>query len=97
MTSRPLTSSSTEWLLNSQFAPHIDAFTHFLNERGHAIITVNIYLGCLAHFARWTSRSAVNICQVNEDVVSSFLNAHLPTVTDSGYRLLLRKFFSRGC
>jgi hypothetical protein len=33
----------------------------------------------LAHFACWTSRSAVNICQVNEDVVLSFLNAHLPT------------------
>jgi site-specific recombinase XerD len=78
MTSRPLPSSSTEWLLNSQFAPHIDAFTHFLNARGHATITVNIYLGCLAHFARWTSRRSVNICQVNEDMVSSFLNEHLP-------------------
>lgn len=78
MTSRSLTSSSTEWFLNSQFEPHVNAFTHFLNERGHATITVNLYLGCLAHFARWTGRSAVNICQVNEDVVSSFLNEHLP-------------------
>ena len=50
-----------DWLLNSQFAPHVDAFTHYLTERRYAPVTVSIYLGCLAHFAHWMSHIGADI------------------------------------
>ena len=78
MTSRPLHRNLTAWLLSSQFAPHVDAFTHFLTERRYAGVTVSTYLGCLAHFARWTNHCGTDIHDVNKVVVSSFLNDHLP-------------------
>ena len=68
-----------ECLLNSQLAPHVGAFTQYLTERRYASITVSSYLGCLAHFARWTSQCGPDIHQINEGVVSSFLDDHLPT------------------
>jgi len=36
---------STDWLLESQLAAHIDAFTHRLTEGRYASQTVDTYLG----------------------------------------------------
>ena len=43
----------TEWLFDSQLAPYVDAFTHYLSERRYAPHTIDTTLGCVAHFARW--------------------------------------------
>jgi integrase/recombinase XerC len=75
---RRLHRNPTDWLLASQFAPYVDAFTHRLAEGRYASHTVGSYLGCLAHFARWTTRCRLNIRQIYEDTVRRFLDDHLP-------------------
>jgi hypothetical protein len=75
---RRLHRNSTDRLLASQFAPYVDAFTHRLTQGRYASHTVCSYLGCLAHFARWTTRCRLNIRRIDEDAVRRFLDDHLP-------------------
>jgi integrase len=75
---RRLHRSPTDWLQASQFAHYLEAFTLHLNEGRYASHTVGGYLGCLGHFARWTTRCRLTIRQIDEDVVRRFLDDHLP-------------------
>jgi len=67
-----------DWLLDSQLAPYVDAFTHCLSEHRYAPQTISTYLGCVAHFARWMSRCRLDVHWLDEDVVRQFLDEHLP-------------------
>jgi site-specific recombinase XerD len=75
---RRLHRNPTARLLASQFAPYVAAFTQHLTEGRYASQTVGGYLGCLAHFERWTSRCRLNIRQIDEEAVRHFLDDHLP-------------------
>jgi hypothetical protein len=46
---------TTDWLLESQLAPYVDAFTQYLVECRYASHTTNAYLACIAHFAHWST------------------------------------------
>jgi hypothetical protein len=70
--------NSTDGLLGSQLAPHVDAFTRHLTERRYASGTIDSYLACVAHIARWTVRCRLDIHGIDEDVVRRFLDDHLP-------------------
>jgi integrase/recombinase XerC len=70
--------NSTDWLLESQLAPYVDAFSRHLTERGYASGTIDSYLACVAHFARWTTCCRLDIHGIDEDVVRRFLDDHLP-------------------
>ena len=66
------------WLLESQFAPHVDALMlHFLNCR-YASSTIDNYLAGLAHFAHWISLCNIDVKGIDETLVESFLDGHLP-------------------
>jgi integrase/recombinase XerC len=68
-----------DWLLAScPLAAYVGAFARYLCERGHASITLRKYLGCLAHFGRWMSQCQLNIECIDEELVSRFLDEHLP-------------------
>ena len=69
---------STTWLLESQLAAYVDAFTHHFAEGRYAPATVDTYLGCLAHFAHWSTQSGIDIHDIDEKVVQQFLDEHLP-------------------
>src|SRR5665811_1831506 len=69
---------STAWLLDSQLVPYVDAFTHHLTERRYASNTVDTYLGCIAHFAHWSTQCRLAIHCIDEKVVQQFLDDHLP-------------------
>jgi hypothetical protein len=64
---RRLHRNPTDWLLASQFAPYVDAFKHHLAKGRYASQTVGNYFGCLAHFARWTTRCRLNIRQIDKE------------------------------
>jgi len=66
------------WLLDSQLAPHVDAFTHYLSERRYTSHTIDAYLSCIAHFARWMSQCQLDVHRLDEEVVRWFLEDHLP-------------------
>ena len=78
MTFQPSCNNSSTQLIDSQFGPHVDTFTRYLTDRGCAENTLSRYLGALAHFAQWMSQINADIRQINEVVVSTFLNDHLP-------------------
>jgi len=69
---------STTWLLESQLAAYVDAFTLHFTEGRYASVTVETYLGCLAHFAHWSTQSGIDIHSIDEKVVQQFLDEHLP-------------------
>ncbi len=66
------------WLHESQLAPYVDAFTHYLSERRYTPQTIRTYLGCITHFARWMSQYPLDVRDIDEDVVRQFLDDHLP-------------------
>ena len=68
-----------DWLLaGCPLAAYIGAFARYLSERRHASITLRKYLGCRAHFGRWMSQCQLNIEDIDEELVSRFLDEHLP-------------------
>jgi integrase/recombinase XerC len=68
-----------DWLLaGCPLAAYIGAFARYLSERRHASITLRKYLGCLAHFGRWMSQCQLNVEDIDEELVSRFLDEHLP-------------------
>lgn len=69
---------STTWLLESQLAAYVDAFTHHFTEGRYASATIDTYLGCIAHFAHWSTQTGIDIYGIDEKVVQQFLDEHLP-------------------
>jgi site-specific recombinase XerD len=75
---RQLHRKPTYWLHESHLAPYVDPFTHYLSERRYAPHTIETYLGCVAHFARWMSQCWQDVHRIDEDMVRRFLEDHLP-------------------
>jgi len=70
--------NSTVWHVDSRIAPYLDIFKDHLVKHGYAVGAVGTYVGCVIHFARWLSRSGLDIDRIDEAVVHRFLNVHLP-------------------
>ncbi|MGA8146811.1 MAG: site-specific integrase [Gallionellaceae bacterium] len=68
---------SSVWLHESQLASYVGAFTVYLTERRYASNTIDSYLSCIAHFARWSTQTQIDIHRIDEKVVWQFLD-HLP-------------------
>ena len=49
-----------------------------LKQGGYAARTVNKYLACIAHFARWMTQSYLAVERIDEVAVEQFLEHHLP-------------------
>lgn len=69
---------STTWLLESQLAAYVGAFTHHFTKERYAPATIDTYLGCIAHFANWSTQTGIDIHGIDENVVQQFLEEHLP-------------------
>jgi len=80
-TTRQLHRRPTDWLYEGPLAPYVEAFTHYLSKRRYAPHTIDTYLSCIAHFARWMSQCRLDAQCIDEDVVQQFLNNHLPRCT----------------
>jgi integrase/recombinase XerD len=53
----------------------------YLEGRRYAPQTRNIYLSCVAHFARWATSIGYSSTQIDEAATARFLNEHLPRCT----------------
>ncbi len=69
---------STTWLLESQLAPYVDAFTHYFTRGGYAPSTAATYIACIAHFSHWLTKCGIDVHRIGEEVVRQFLDDHLP-------------------
>jgi site-specific recombinase XerD len=76
-------SMSAVWLRDSDLAPYVCAYVDHLVDRHYAANTVRAYLHCVAHFALWMRRCGVDVRDVSDDVVLSFVDEHLPHCTCS--------------
>ena len=76
----PLHHSAT-WLHESQLSPYVDAFTHHLTEGRYSSYIIRTYIGCIAHFAYWSTQCSIDIHRLDEKVVERFLDDHLPQCT----------------
>ena len=70
--------STTGWLFDSQLAPYVDIFEHYLIDERYASHTISTYVACIAHFAHWLTLCLRDIQQIDETVVQEFLDVHLP-------------------
>ena len=66
------------WLLDSELAPHVDAFMLHLFDCRYASNTINNYLAGLTHFAHWISQCNIDIKSIDETLIQQFLDDHLP-------------------
>jgi integrase/recombinase XerC len=69
---------STTRLIESNLAPYVNDFIHYLAERRYASHTIDKYITSVEHFARWSTLCGLNINRIDEKVVLQFLNEHLP-------------------
>lgn len=65
------------WLRASVLAPFVPAYWRRLIERRYASVTVRAYMGCLAHFARWSRRARVDLGELSA-AAQRFVDEHLP-------------------
>ena len=70
---------SIDWLSEGPLAPHVDAFKHYLTERGYASSSFASCVGSVAHFAQWIHRRCVEVQRIDESVLVEFLDGHLPS------------------
>jgi integrase/recombinase XerC len=82
------------WLLESQLAPHVDAFMLHLLDCSYASNTIDNYLAGLTHFAHWTTVCNIEIKSIDERLIHQFLDEHLPCCNCETPVFLARKDLS---
>jgi integrase len=65
-------------LMNSVLEPYVVPYCCYLRSRRYAAHTRHIYLGCVAHFARWLSAEGLGVEQADEQAGRRFISTHLP-------------------
>lgn len=66
------------WLSKSVLASGVQPYFKHLIGRGYARSTVRVYVCCVAHFAYWLRNRRIRLDQIDEAVVRTFLDEHLP-------------------
>jgi integrase/recombinase XerC len=65
-------------LRESLLAEHVADLERYFSERCYAPRTIEKYLSCFAHFARWMSEQRLRLEEPDEDTTARFLDGHLP-------------------
>jgi integrase/recombinase XerD len=65
-------------LMSSVLGPYVAQYCGYLRERRYAAQTRHIYLGCIAHFARWLAAEGLGLEKADEQAGRRFVSAHLP-------------------
>jgi integrase/recombinase XerC len=70
--------SGTDWLAEGFIGNHAEFYFQHLIARKYAASTVRSYLSSIAHFSQWATSNQLQPCQVDESLVTEFLDTHLP-------------------
>jgi integrase/recombinase XerC len=60
---------TSTWLLESQLAPHVDAFMLHLLDCRYASSTFDNYLAGLTHFDHWISQCNIDVKSIDETLI----------------------------
>ncbi len=65
-------------LMDSVLGPYVAQYCDYLRDRRYAAQTRRIYLGCIAHFARWLTAEHLGLEAADEQAGRRFVDSHLP-------------------
>lgn len=65
-------------LMSSVLGPYVAQYCGYLRDRRYATQTRHIYLGCIAHFARWLAAEGLGPEGADEHAARRFIGGHLP-------------------
>lgn len=77
----PLRPRPQEWLWQSVLADFAEDYCKYLVDTGYAASTVNHYVRCVAHFAHWLTARRIAAARIDDRLVCTFVNDHLPRCT----------------
>lgn len=68
----------SDWFADTPLSSSANAYLQFLTKRGYAAGTISGYFNCVAHFAHWSGEQQTNLSDIDERVISRFIEEHLP-------------------
>jgi hypothetical protein len=71
-----LARATRDCFTNTVHSSSADPYVEYLESRGYAASTINVYLEGVAH---WCTRHHIGLAGVNAEIVKHFLDKHLPT------------------
>jgi site-specific recombinase XerD len=70
---------TTDWFTGTVLSASANAYLQYLVERGYATRTIHGYFNSVAHFAHWIDEQQTSLEDINEELISRFLEEHLPS------------------
>lgn len=70
--------NDTDWLAEGFVGDHAEFYFQHLIVRKYAAGTIRSYLSSIAHFSQWAKSKQIQPYQVDESLVTEFLDTHLP-------------------
>jgi integrase/recombinase XerC len=70
--------NGTDWLAEGFVGNHAESYFQHLIAHKYAASTVRSYLSSIAHFSQWAKSKQLRLNQVDESLVTEFLDSHLP-------------------
>ena len=77
----PLRPQPQAWLRHSVLADFAEDYCKYLVDTGYAASTINHYVRCVAHFAHWLTVHRIAAARIDDRLVCTFVNGHLPRCT----------------
>ena len=65
-------------LLNTLLAPYVDSFSDYFTQGNYASTTIADYYRCFSRFAHWVNKNALDIQDINEEIIEQCLNKLFP-------------------
>ncbi|MBT6011875.1 MAG: tyrosine-type recombinase/integrase [Candidatus Marinimicrobia bacterium] len=71
-------STNPDWLADGFIGEFAEIYFQYFEERKYTASTVRNYLSSIAHFSLWANNKQLKLYQVDESIVTEFLDRHLP-------------------
>jgi hypothetical protein len=81
----PLSVGIFEWLVGTPLESSAGIYVGHLIRHGYALRTMQSYVAGIAHFSHWLAGEHIELADIDETVISCFVDRHLPRCRCSQY------------
>jgi site-specific recombinase XerD len=74
----PLSVAMLDWLVDTPLELIARTYVEHLIGHGYMLRTRQAYVACLAHFSHWLALEHIELADIDETVISCFVDRHLP-------------------
>jgi site-specific recombinase XerD len=74
----PLSVGILEWLVGTPLEPIAGTYVEQLIGHGYALRTMQSYVAGITHFSHWLAGEHIELADIDETVISCFVDRHLP-------------------